>query len=231
MRSSSLFVALPGLVVASALWGAGCSTAAPTDVPRSDAPRADVPGAAFTRTPDLSAGGTYTFAAADDVLAPNTDYAMVLETSVGRIVIDLYEEDTPVAANSFVFLARHHFFDGVAFHRVIDGFMAQGGDPNTLSADRSRWGYGGAGYQYAVESVPGHTFDHPGVVATANAGRTTNSSQFFITFAPATFLPPTDYTIFGEVIEGLDLLPSIVRGEPPATPTVIESAYILERPR
>lgn len=213
------------------VWISGCGTSATPDASAVDAPLGMYIPAGFTRTPDLSAGGVHSFASATDVLTPSTDYAMVLETSAGRVVIDLFESDAPVTVNSFVFLARNHFFDGIAFHRVIEGFMAQTGDPNTLSADRSMWGYGGAGYQFGVESAPANTFDGAGVVATANAGPTTNSSQFFITFARTGGLSSADYTIFGEVTEGLTVLPSIARGEPPATPSVILSAYIVERPR
>lgn len=224
------------LSVMGLVWIAGCGTSAPLDAAGSDASGVDAPEgeyipAGFSRTPDLSAGGVHSFASAASVLAPSTDYAMVLETSAGRLVIDLFEADAPIAVNSFVFLARNHFFDGIAFHRVIAGFMAQTGDPNTLSSNRSMWGYGGAGYEFSVESTPANTFDGPGVVATANAGPTTNSSQFFITFVATPSLPITDYTIFGQVTEGLTALPSIVRGEPPATPSVIVRAYIVERAR
>lgn len=244
MRRDDIAVLLGIAIVALS----GCTTPRPADDAGSDAPpladtsaaddtamSIDAPSSeyvptGFTRTPDLSAGGTHSFAAAASVLASGTDYQMVLVTDVGRIVIDLLEDDAPTAVNSFVFLARNHFFDGILFHRVINNFMAQTGDPNTLSSDRSRWGYGGCGYEYGVESVPENTFDAAGVVATANAGPTTNGSQFFITFVPYPTLPATDYTIFGQVSEGLDVLPMIVRGEPAATPTQIENAYIVERP-
>jgi cyclophilin family peptidyl-prolyl cis-trans isomerase len=233
----AVVVASMGCTTPRALDAAVGTDAPPADVTSADTPAAsDAPGSeyvppGFTRTEDLSSGGTHSFAAAGSVLRAATDYRMVVETDAGRIVIDLFEEDAPVAVNSFVFLARHHFFDGILFHRVIEGFMAQSGDPNTLVADRARWGFGGCGYEYDVESVPENTFDAAGIVATANAGPTTNGSQFFITFAARPSLPSTEYTIFGELTEGLDVLPAIVRGEPAAIPTAIETAYIVERPR
>jgi hypothetical protein len=88
---------------------------------------------------------THTFAAAAQVIDAQKQYVAVVETGVGRMVWSLTPSVAPIATNSLVFLALHHFFDGIAFHRVIDGFVAQGGDPNTLSADRSTWGQGGPG--------------------------------------------------------------------------------------
>ena len=188
--------------------------------------------AGFTRTPDLLPLGEHTFATAEMVLEANTDYAMVLQTDVGRVILDLHEVETPNTVNSFVFLTRHGFFDGILFHRVIDGFMAQSGDPNTLSANRTTWGTGGSGYEFDIEIADGYAFDRAGIVGTANrGGGATNGSQFFITFAPATHLSNAGYTIFAHVIEGLDVLPLITRGEPARTPTSIRHAYIVQRPR
>ncbi|MBX7195728.1 MAG: peptidylprolyl isomerase [Sandaracinaceae bacterium] len=201
-----------------------------------DAPSApDAPGEyvpdGFTRTPDLGDGSVHSFPAGPDmVLEAGVDYAMVLETDVGRLVIDLLEDEAPISTNSYVFLARQRFFDGTNFHRVIEGFMAQGGDPNTLGASRSRWGLGDAGYAMDIEVTSGGaTFDGPGVMGMANAGPGTNSSQFFLTFASAHHLDGGGFTIVGRVTEGLDVLPSIARGEPPTTPTVVTRAYIVQR--
>jgi cyclophilin family peptidyl-prolyl cis-trans isomerase len=129
-----------------------------------------------------------------------------------------------------VFLGRQRFFDGTAFHRVIEGFMAQGGDPNTLGTNRSTWGFGGPGYSMPIEvTTGGLTFDGAGVVGMANAGPGTNGSQFFITFAAAHHLDGGLYTIVGRVLEGLEVLPSVARGEPPTTPTRVIRAYVVER--
>jgi peptidylprolyl isomerase len=239
MALKNMFLAVPFLLLgcptaqgtSDAFVTADAGPSADARTPGSDAPEGEYIPSGFTRTPDLAAAGTHPFAAADDVLAANTDYAIVMETTAGRIVLDLHEVETPIAANSFVFLARNGFFDGIAFHRVIDGFMAQTGDPNTLLSNRREWGFGGAGYTYIDETAAGYSYDRAGIVGMANSGPDTNSSQFFITLAPATHLPAADYTIAAHVIEGLDVLPEIIVGEPAATPSRITRAYVVQRPR
>jgi cyclophilin family peptidyl-prolyl cis-trans isomerase len=142
----------------------------------------------------------------------------------GEFVIQLYPEQAPVTVNSFVFLANQGYFDGVSFHRVLDGFMAQTGDPTGT-------GRGGPGYVFENEDSD-LLFDKEGVVAMANAGRDTNGSQFFITFAPAEFLNG-DYTIFGQVIDGMEVVNGITRRDPNENPSftgdVIESITITEK--
>ncbi len=128
----------------------------------------------------------------------------------GEFVIQLYPDKAPITVNSFVFLARQGFFDGVTFHRVLSGFMAQGGDPTGT-------GGGGPGYQFANEDSD-LTFDKAGVVAMANAGRDTNGSQFFITFGPQPQLNG-GYTIFGQVISGMDVVNGIKLRNPDDKPT------------
>ncbi|HET6845635.1 MAG TPA: peptidylprolyl isomerase [Anaerolineales bacterium] len=128
----------------------------------------------------------------------------------GQFVIGLFPDKAPMAVNSFVFLARQGYFDGVTFHRVIDGFMAQGGDP-------SGTGSGGPGYSFANEDSD-LKFDKAGVVAMANAGRDTNGSQFFITYAPQPRLDG-NYTIFGQVISGMDVVESLTRRDPTQNPS------------
>jgi peptidylprolyl isomerase len=125
----------------------------------------------------------------------------------GEFVVQLYPDKAPVTVNSFVFLACKNYFDGVTFHRVIEGFMAQGGDPTGS-------GSGGPGYQFAYEAND-LTFDKEGVVAMANTGPATptNGSQFFITFGPQASLDG-GYTIFGQVTEGMDVVNGITRGDP-----------------
>ena len=141
----------------------------------------------------------------------------------GEFVVQLYPDKAPITVNSFVFLARDGYFDGVTFHRVLEGFMAQGGDPTGT-------GTGGPGYEFVNEDSD-LTFDKPGVVAMANAGRDTNGSQFFITFAPTPNLNG-GYTIFGQVISGMDVVNAITRRDPNQNPTftgdVIESVTITE---
>src|SRR3569832_2252181 len=96
--------------------------------------------AGTTLTPYKSAVRKASFAMADQVLDSSADYFAVLETDVGRLVLDLYEAQAPITVNSFVFLALNHFYDGVAFHRVIEGFVAQGGDPNSVDGPPGTWG-------------------------------------------------------------------------------------------
>ena len=151
-------------------------------------------------------------------------FATVKMAKGGEFVIQLYPDKAPLTVNSFVFLAREGFFDGVTFHRVLEGFMAQGGDPTGTGA-------GGPGYEF-VNEVNDLNFDKPGVVAMANAGRDTNGSQFFIMFN-AYGLRESDYTIFGQVISGMDVVNGITRRDPQTNPDytgdVIESITISEK--
>lgn len=141
----------------------------------------------------------------------------------GSFVIELYPDKAPLTVNNFVFLAREGFYDGVTFHRVLQDFMAQTGDPTGT-------GMGGPGYQFVNENS-NLTFDKAGVVAMANSGPDTNGSQFFITFGAAEWLNG-GYTIFGQVIEGMDVVNSITLRDPAANPTftgdVIKSITIIE---
>ncbi len=128
----------------------------------------------------------------------------------GEFVIQLHPDKAPLTVNSFVFLARQGFYDGVTFHRVLEGFMAQGGDPTGT-------GMGGPGYEFKSE-ISDLTFDKPGVVAMANSGPDTNGSQFFVTFVPTPQLNG-GYTIFGQVISGMDVVNAITRRDPEQNPT------------
>jgi cyclophilin family peptidyl-prolyl cis-trans isomerase len=142
----------------------------------------------------------------------------------GTFVIKLYPDKAPITVNSFVFLARQKFFDGVTFHRVLEGFMAQGGDPTGT-------GSGGPGYKFVNEDSD-LKFDKAGVVAMANSGLNTNGSQFFITFVPTPQLNG-GYTIFGQVISGMDVVNGIKRRDPDTKPSflgdAIESVTITEK--
>jgi cyclophilin family peptidyl-prolyl cis-trans isomerase len=142
-----------------------------------------------------------------------------------EFTVELYADKAPKTVNSFVFLAHEGYFDGVTFHRVLEGFMAQGGDPTGT-------GTGGPGYQFEYEPND-LKFDKAGVMAMANrgAGTPTNGSQFFITFGPT---PQLDggYTIFGQVIEGMDVVNGITRRDPQTNPSftgdAIETITITE---
>ena len=136
-------------------------------------------------------------------------FATVNMAKGGNFVIQLFPDKAPLTVNNFVFLARQGFYNGVTFHRVIDGFMAQGGDPTGT-------GFGDPGYKFANEDSY-LTFDKAGLVAMANSGRDTNCSQFFITFTPQEILNG-DYTIFGQVVEGMDVVNGFTRRNPDDQP-------------
>jgi cyclophilin family peptidyl-prolyl cis-trans isomerase len=137
---------------------------------------------------------------------PTRQYIATLETEQGDIVLELFPEAAPMAVNSFVFLARNGWFDDVTFHRVIPGFVAQAGDPSAT-------GFGGPGYAFDNETSPELTFDEAGVLGMANAGPSSNGSQFFITMAPTADLNG-GYTIFGRVIDGMDVVNSLTPRDP-----------------
>ncbi len=158
---------------------------------------------------------------------PSANYTATIRTSQGPVSVELFASQAPNTVNSFIFLAREGFYNGIIFHRVIQQFMIQGGDPAGL-------GTGGPGYQYGDEIDPILGFEQPGVLAMANrgVGTVTNGSQFFITVAPTPHLKG-NHTIFGRVTSGQDVANaiSLVRtgqGDRPVTPVVIQSIDILK---
>ncbi len=161
----------------------------------------------------------------------NKQYTATIKTDQGDIVVKLFADKAPLAVNNFVFLAKNGWYDGVTFHRVLPGFMAQGGDP-------TGYGAGDPGYSFPNE-VTGLKFDKEGLLAMANAGPDTNGSQFFITYGPAPQLDAADptkeakYTIFGEVISGMDvakkLKPRDPQQQPDFTGSVIKTVTIEEK--
>jgi cyclophilin family peptidyl-prolyl cis-trans isomerase len=151
---------------------------------------------------------------------------ITLETSMGKIVFETYNSDAPKTVENFITLANKGFYNGVIFHRVIDGFMIQGGDPTGT-------GTGGPGYEFADELNP-NTLSYKagyktGVVAMANAGPNTNGSQFFIMLQD--YPLPNAYTIFGKVVSGQDVVSAIGKvktdsGDKPLTPVVINKVTV-----
>jgi cyclophilin family peptidyl-prolyl cis-trans isomerase len=139
-----------------------------------------------------------------------TYMARVTMENGAQFLIELNAESAPQAVNSFVFLANEGWYDGVTFHRVLPGFMAQTGDPTGT-------GMGGPGYEFANEVDSNLSHDGEGVVAMANHGPDTNGSQFYITLAPATHLDG-GYTIFGRVVEGMDVVAGITPRDPSVDP-------------
>ncbi len=130
-------------------------------------------------------------------------YTATIEIEKGDLVVELFASDVPVTVNNFVFLAREGFYNGITFHRVIPGFMAQGGDP-------SGTGTGGPGYSFADEFTE-HTHV-AGALSMANAGPNTNGSQFFITYTPQHHLDGK-HSVFGQLIGGMDVLEEIEQGD------------------
>ncbi|MEN6577154.1 MAG: peptidylprolyl isomerase [Phycisphaerales bacterium] len=140
------------------------------------------------------------------------DYFWVLETNKGNIKIKLMPDVAPMHVSSTIFLTEKHFYDGTIFHRVIPGFMAQGGCPLGT-------GTGSPGYKYAGEFSPNVKHDRPFLLSMANAGPNTDGSQFFITFVPTPHLDGK-HTIFGEVVEGQDTVKKLeAAGSPQGKPT------------
>ncbi len=146
------------------------------------------------------------FSQPEQVIDPEKEYIATLETENGDIVIELYPDTAPVNVNSFAFLADQGWYEGVTFHRVLPGFVAQGGDPTGL-------GISFPGYQCGDEVVPSRTFDKAGMVSLANSGPDTNGSQFFITYSPTPNLN-ANFTIIGQVIEGMDVVENITPRDP-----------------
>ena len=145
---------------------------------------------------------------------PSKRYSATLHTSKGDVTFDLLMSDAPKTVNNFVFLAKEGFYDNVIFHRIIKGFMIQGGDPTGT-------GSGGPGYKFADEQVSRRY--GRGIVAMANSGPNTNGSQFFICHGRNSESLPPSYTIFGKVSGGLDVVDAIAdvptTGPERSTPT------------
>jgi peptidyl-prolyl cis-trans isomerase B (cyclophilin B) len=146
------------------------------------------------------------------IMAADTDQVAVVETKFGKMVIEFYDKDAPKTVANFIKLAKDGYYNGTTFHRVIPGFMIQGGDPNSKTADRGTHGKGGPGYTVESEIKRDHK---RGTVATARLGGPTNpekrssGSQFFINVNDNAGLNG-DYTVFGNVITGMDVADKIV---------------------
>lgn len=150
-----------------------------------------------------------------ETMAADNDQVAVIETKLGRIVFEFFADDAPKTTANFIKLAKEGYYDGTTFHRVIPGFMIQGGDPNSKDDDRSNDGIGGPGYEIDAEIKHDH---ERGTVATARKGDAVNpqkrssGSQFFINVRNNSSLNG-DYTVFGKVIEGMDVADKIVSVE------------------
>ena len=191
----------------------GCNQSTPTATPTEE----------VEALPSEPAGVSTLAVPLDSIFEPSYDsppemtidqaaiYLATLKTDKGDIVIELFADIAPITVNNFVFLAQEGYYDGTTFHRVLEGFMAQGGDPTGT-------GSGGPGYVFEDEFAPGMRFDRPGLLAMANAGPGTNGSQFFITYGAAEHLNML-HTIFGEVVEGMDVALALTPRDPSTNPT------------
>jgi len=142
------------------------------------------------------------------IIDTSKKYVAIMETEKGSLVLELFAKDVPVTVNNFVFLATEGFYNGSTFHRVIPGFMVQGGDPTGT-------GRGGPGYEFEDEFTD---YKHvAGALSMANKGPNTNGSQFFITFTPQHGLDGK-HTVFGQLIEGMDVLDSLTPRDPNQNP-------------
>lgn len=181
---------------------AACAGKEPTPTP------APTPTSAPTSTPSVAGmlGPGDSPAPPVGALDTSKSYTATFKTEKGDFTIELFDDEAPLTVENFVNLARIGYYDGVTFHRVIDGFMAQGGDPTGT-------GGGGPGYRFKDEFSPSRRHDGPGVLSMANAGPGTNGSQFFITFEATPHLNDV-HSVFGKVIEGMSVVNSLTVRDP-----------------
>ncbi|HTV11580.1 MAG TPA: peptidylprolyl isomerase [Acidimicrobiales bacterium] len=175
--------------------------------------------------PDGSSPKTQRFAGPPPMcIDPALRYSAEMVTSKGTLVIGLDPSSAPKTVNNFVFLARYHYYEGIVFHRVIPGFVLQGGDPTGT-------GSGGPGYRFEDE-LPKPGRYELGSLAMANAGPNTNGSQFFVISGPSGVRLPPQYSLFGKVVKGLEVVSAIdAVGTPSGKPkerVVIESVTVTE---
>ncbi len=227
-HSLGLILILVVLLAACGSQSTPTATPAPTDAPARSTPTVEVapetptPAAAVDPDSPAARDGMYSAPPAMQI-DPAKYYVATIETAKGDIVVQLFADKVPGTVNNFVFLAREGFYDNTTFHRVIPGFMAQAGDPTGT-------GMGGPGYEFADELTPELGHDRMGVLSMANAGANTNGSQFFITYAPTTWLDDR-HSVFGHVIDGMDVLFMLAERDPETATTpgdVIETIRIEE---
>ncbi len=173
---------------------------------------------------DGSASKTQDFSSPPEMgIDPDQRYTATMSTTLGELVIALDAVRAPKTVNNFIFLALNHYYDGVIFHRIINGFMCQGGDPTGT-------GRGGPGYRFEDE-LPKPGQYQIGSVAMANAGPNTNGSQFFVISGPSGVGLPPAYSLFGQVVKGLEIVDEMQRvdtdrNDRPSTDVVINSVTI-----
>jgi cyclophilin family peptidyl-prolyl cis-trans isomerase len=209
-----------GIIILSLIVLAGCAGPQKQSSTGLDASKATDTGVPETKAPEnnssassnqgMSSKNNQTNNQTNSMEQTNLDYVKnytgaILKTNMGDIEVKFFADSAPETVNNFLKLADQKFYDGVKFHRVIKGFMIQGGDPLSKDdAQKNSWGTGGPGYKFADELSGKETYPQ-GTLAMANSGPNTNGSQFFIvTASPQAPLPPS-YTVFGQVKSGLDV--------------------------
>ena len=226
----------PFILLILALFAMGCLPQAtpaaeptPTTIGTPRIEGSPTPLAGQTPTPNVVVSGGQSmkqYASPPQMdIDPSASYTAVIRTNLGQVTLELFAKDAPKTVNNFVFLAEDGFYDGIIFHRVIPGFMIQGGDPTGT-------GTSGPGYQFEDEIVPALVFDEPGILAMANSGANTNGSQFFITVVPTPHLNGA-HTIFGKIVEGQNVADAIAMspaaaGNRPIQNIVIEGIDIMK---
>lgn len=214
---------IPGIILAVIILGFGAlvytvSQAGPEPISTSEENLNEI-------TTNMNEQNTKTLSKPEVTIDTSKIYQVTLKTSEGDIVIELDTQETPITSNNFVYLAQNEFYNNTIFHRVIDGFMIQGGDPTGT-------GMGSPGYRFDDEPI---TKEYTkGTVAMANSGPNTNGSQFFIMHAD--YPLPKNYVIFGKVISGLEIVDAIATAEvqvsmsgeesSPVTPVTITEAIV-----
>lgn len=198
-----------GLVVAVALAGAGTglfllakggkkTAVLPSVTPTPSASQTPATGCTYVPKADESTGQKGVQAPPPFTLKTNKTYTATVETSMGSFTVKLLGKDAPCTVNSFVYLAKKHFYDGLTFHRIVKDFVIQGGDP-------AGNGSGGPGYTFNDELANSLTYEI-GTLAMANSGANTNGSQWFVVTGQQGVQLPKSYTIFGKVTKGLDIV-------------------------
>ncbi len=175
----------------------------------------------FTKIVQLKAAGQWLwYDQPEQVLDPEKEYMATIKTEQGDIVVELFTDTAPANVNSFAFLAQEDWYKDVTFHRVLPGFVAQGGDPTGL-------GFGFPGYRCEDEVSAERAFDEAGLVALANSGPNSNGSQFFITYGATPNLNE-GFTMLGRVVEGQDVAENITPRDPQANPLAPPGDKILD---
>ena len=206
LRSRMMLVAVTLLAAAALAAACGSDDPEPTPTPlRLETPTPAASGDAAAG-PSPTPGPQSYDSAPDLVIDTSKDYFATFVTKRGEFRLRLFDDQAPRTVNNFVFLARNGYYNGVTFHRVIPGFMAQGGDPTGT-------GGGSPGYSFEDEFHPDLVHDKAGVISMANSGPDSNGSQFFITFVPTSHLDGV-HSVFGEVVEGMDVANSISPRDP-----------------